>query len=163
MTYLEAKALVKERAGSKYADGTLRLLEKMVGGLWRKDKENAPIENVRVTKKVRTLCMWSNVQVRQLHRLLKSLDEVKVLSRKKGSITYTLNLEPLTELKKTVELVKDKIARTNAGRANKARAIRAEISNNRTNTLATYIAVAVASGLMPAPWVAATPSQVVTR
>ena len=53
MIYQEAKKLVKERGASKYNGSSLRLLEKMVGGLYRPDKENAPIENVRVTKRVR--------------------------------------------------------------------------------------------------------------
>src|SRR3989442_1925553 len=120
MTYQEAKMLVKERGGSKYSDGTLRLLEHMVGGLWRKDEENATIENVRVTRKVGRLCLWSGVGVRQLHTVLKSLDEVvTVVSRANGKITYTLNLEPLSGVKKTVEVEQEKLTRSNSDRAAK--------------------------------------------
>jgi len=152
MTHQEAKKLVKERAGSKYADGALRLLEHMVSGLYRKNKENEPIENVRVTREVQRLCLWSGVQKRQLFTVLKSLEEVEIVSRKNGKITYVLHLEPITELPKTASLVKDRIYRTNAGRANTARAKRAELRNQKVNTLATCIAVAVASGMVPNPW-----------
>jgi hypothetical protein len=135
MNYKEAKELVKERAGTKYTDGTLRLLEKMVGGLYRKNKEAAPIENVRVTRRVQRLCLWSGVQTRQLHTMLKSLDEVvEVVSRKGGSITYTLNLQPLTELTKTVDVVKQREKNQKADRAAKARVQR------RTNRQAERVA-----------------------
>jgi hypothetical protein len=134
MDYMEAKQLVKERAGSKYANSGLHLLERMVRGLYKPNKENAPIENVRVTKRVTTLCLWGGVKTRQLHNVLKSLAEVEIVSRKNGSITYTLDLEPLKGLPKTVDVVRSRDKEHKADRAGKARTQRRK--NRQTNRVA---------------------------
>jgi hypothetical protein len=152
MTYQEAKKLVKERAGSKYTGTRLRLLEKMVTAFYNPKRENDTIENVKVTKRKATLYFWAGVQDKQLSRVLASMDEVQVISRKNGAVTFTLSLEGLKELPKTTEVVKRRARDKNATRAAKATKKRTEIREQRTNALASCIAVAIASGMVPPPW-----------
>jgi hypothetical protein len=155
MTLREARQLVKDRAPSKYKKASLRLLEKMIGGLYSKTTPERDVHGVTLKKSVGTLCAHAMVQERQLTNALHFLsDVVTVVSRKRGNIFYQMNFDSLNSLPDWKKTDAERRRERTAKRVKNARVKRQQNRDSRTSALASYIAVAVASG-MPAPWLQA--------
>lgn len=124
MKFEDAKKLVKERGPSKYRGVKLTLLEKLTNGLYEKS-DHKPIETRIKTKKIATVKGWvGGVTDRQLRRAFKDIDELEVISREKGTLTYRMRFDTLQGVQKAIDLAKKQTEESNADRAAKARAQR---------------------------------------
>jgi hypothetical protein len=121
MTYQQAKELVKERAASKYRGTALHLLQKLTNSLYSEQDKNADVEKKVVSKKAATMCGWLGIGDKQLGRLLDEVEEVHIVSRENGTVTYTMKLQPLKSAEKTITQAKRLKKERNADRTKKAR------------------------------------------
>jgi hypothetical protein len=126
-TYQGAKALLKEKAPGKYRGTKLLLLQKMTNSLYNPNDDSGDVEKRMVSKKVTTVCGWVGITDRQLRAVLPEIEEVTIVSRNPGTITYTLNFEPLKSAEKQGDKKKRQQREQNAKRTTKARAKRADI------------------------------------
>ena len=125
MKFEDATKLVKERGPSKYRGVKLTLLEKLTNGLYEKSDHKA-IETRTKTKKIATVKGWvGGVTDRQLRRAFKDIDELEVISRDNGTLTYRMRFDTLQGVQKAIDLAKKQTEESNAARAAKARVQRA--------------------------------------
>ena len=134
MTYQEAKKLVKERGLGKYQGRRLVLLQKLTDSLYLPN-DKASIEGKTITRKIATIQGWlAGVSDRQLRTIIKSVEEITVVSRTNGAITVVLNLALLNKAEKVTRISKRTILQRKVDRAVKARAQRAENRKGRRVT-----------------------------
>src|SRR5438477_6312649 len=99
VTYKQAKELVKQRAATKYNGRTLTLLQKLTDSLYRPNDPEGDVEKREVSKKVLTIKGWvGGISDRHLRRILTDIDELHILSRFGGTITYRIAFESLNEV-----------------------------------------------------------------
>lgn len=140
MTYGEVKRLVKERGYAKYRGTKLVLLTKLTNALYDPDKAS-DVTGRTISRKVTTLQGYlAGVSDRQLRTIISQIEEIKVVSRKNGTIVFAFDFEKLATGEKTTHKAKRTLVQRAADRATKARAQRAE---NRKATRLTDAAKAM--------------------
>lgn len=115
-TLKEARKIFREHAATKYRGSKQNMLLALISATYR-GKTEVDVTGRTFTVKADDLRKAVRVEDQQLMRLIKSLDEVAVIERRNGKISYTLDLKPLED----AEPVKDVIARQNKARTEAAR------------------------------------------
>jgi hypothetical protein len=139
MTYGEVKRLVKERGYAKYRGTKLVLLTKLTNALYDPDKAS-DVTGRTISRKVTTLQGYlAGVSDRQLRTIISQIEEIKVVSRKNGTIVFAFDFEKLATGEKTTHKAKRTLAQRAEDRASKARAARAKLRKQRTERKAFQI------------------------
>lgn len=127
MNFKEAQQLVKDKAFAKYHFTAAHLLTKLVSSTYSKTDVDRDIQTVPVTRTVECVQKWlRGISVRQLRKILARVEEVTVVKRAPGRITFMLNLESLKNHETTAASAKRTMKERNRDRAVKARKQRAE-------------------------------------
>jgi hypothetical protein len=121
LTYTEAKALVKDHGVSKYRGSKLVLLAKLVNGLYT-DNKTEDVSLKTVERRVKTLQGWlAGISDRQLRTVIQGVEELRVVTRKRGVIVFAFDLEKLKSAEKTTVKAKRTLKQRATDRATKAR------------------------------------------
>ena len=127
MTFEEVKKLAKEKGAGKYHGRRFTLFTKLTDGLYRQ-KPVDDIHQLKTTKRIRTVRAWlGGISDRQLRRLFESIEELEIVNRDSGTITYKMNFDKLATARTAVDIVSEQTSERNKDRAAKAREKRAEM------------------------------------
>src|SRR5689334_18801941 len=127
MTHNEATKLVKYRGPSKYSRKSLDLLKAIVSKLYNPNDKDGDIQSRVLTRKAETIKGWiGSVNDRHFRRILKNMEEVRIISRKNGTIVCKLNLQSLLDAPMANAVSEMRKKAENTARAAKARAKRTE-------------------------------------
>jgi hypothetical protein len=125
MKFEEAKKLVAERGASKYSGTKLTLLQKLTNGLYEKS-EQRPVETRIRTKRIATVKGWvGGKSDTQLRRAFREIEELEIISRDNGTITYRMRFDKLHDVQTALDISNKRIKEFKADRASKAREQRA--------------------------------------
>lgn len=134
MTTKDTMKLAKENGGFNFSRSANAVLLRMIGGTNR--KVPAPdISLLKMETRITTVMKWASVtSVRQADRIIAELVDsgvLRIATRAKGKISYSLDPSSLRGLVPSTTFLKDKIKGRNEDRASKARAQRAAIRTSK--------------------------------